>query len=190
MRQMTPDEARLWRLMQRHVGRDNPITQEDAARALGFEGGVDTLRRKVQLLRDGVMETHRLICATSSSRGGGMGMYLPTTQADVDAYFAEVRSRSIAGLRKAMRIDSKRVRRFAEDLIAELDALEEGHGEFRPALHVSDDAPPDPREPTRGPDGEVMRCWCNAVLRGGRTRGCCDDHEEFERLMQQRRKAS
>ena len=110
-------ECALLAILTHHRGRDNPITQEAAGRAMGFTGGPDTVRRRVQKVRESLMQQGHFICASSRHPAG---MWLPQSDEEIDEYYAQVKARALASLRTAAAADRLRARRALEEIQQEL----------------------------------------------------------------------
>jgi hypothetical protein len=83
-----------------------PITQLHAGQLLGLRGADDTIRRKVQHLRDQINDSGRaFVC---SSWGSPPGMWLAEGVEQIDVYIAGVLARAYATIGQFKGLDSAR----------------------------------------------------------------------------------
>jgi len=110
MTKITP--ASVWEVVRPHRGRGNPITAAEIARTFGGER--DPTSPKVR------MAIGRLVGMGFGVVACNDGYYVGITGDEYAAYFANLRSRALAILLRAKRVDANATRRLLAELQGEL----------------------------------------------------------------------
>lgn len=92
----------------------HPVTQLDAGVALGITGADDTIRRKVQHLRDEINDHGDVFIV--SSWGYPAGMWVAENDEQIDEYIKAVLSRSYSTVGQFKGLDKARRQRIVEEI--------------------------------------------------------------------------
>lgn len=143
-----------------------PVTQERAGKLLGFTGGRETIRRRVQHLRDEIIEANgRVICA---NWGSPPGMYLPESEHDEDEYIGRVLSRAYTTIGQFRWLERTRRLRIAEEVQGILGL---GGEVDRQPLRVVDRSCPMCGGPVEGKRTDSIYCSADCRYQAARKRG-------------------
>jgi len=133
---LSDDAAELFKILSM-ASADRPVTQERAGKLMGFAGGRDNIRRRIQHLRDEINASNdRLVV---SSWGKPAGMWIAATEQEEDEYIGRVLKRAFSTVEQFKGLDKARRQRILTEFQGHLSLDDSGESEIGPqkCVHAS-----------------------------------------------------